>query len=291
MAVTSVLTGSAQTITATNGSQNIAAASTAGWVNGATIQGAGIPAGTRLGAIVANVSAKLVDASGNAVNFTGATGAVSVIVSSNNATLTITAAASGDTANPVTHIVNAGFGYLVGSRTIQTIGALKIILQIATGAVYDCTGYDYELGAGGSLRMNETYGCGIWRKGFVLQGSTWVKCYGGVINYSNFDGSNGLGGRSVFFNSGAPAGYPASKPSVHWSAVSWYESTGGSNAAAIPSMYYGAWSPSGLTSSGIFFDYTGDGAGANAGFSGSFGEVEDTMLYKCIGGVGTDAGQ
>ena len=160
MAVTVVLTGTAQNITATNGSPNITVASTTGWAVGATVQGTGFAAGTKILSFVANTSAVLSN------NFTGTSGTVSVIVSSNTGTLTVTLSASGDTASP-TDIINAGFGNLRSNKTLEIAGATKIILQIANGATYDCTGWNYELGAGSSLRANESYGTGTWRKGWV----------------------------------------------------------------------------------------------------------------------------
>jgi hypothetical protein len=279
MAVTYTLTGTTQSVTATNGSPNVTVASTTGWVVGATVQGTGWAAGTKIVSFVANTSAVFSN------NFTGTTGATNVIISSNTGTLTVTLAASGDTANP-SGIIAAGFGTLVGNITMQVFGACKIVLQIATGAVYDDTEWTYELGNGSSLRMNETYGCGIWRSGWILNGTGYVKAKGHTVNYNNFDGSSGAGGRSIFFNSGVPSGYVAgtTMPSVHWNDVGWFEYNG-SNAAAIPSMYYGSWSPVGLTSGRIVMDYKNDGAGANSGFGGSYGTIESMLLYKCIGGV------
>ena len=280
MAVTIVLTGTSQNITATNGSPNITVASTTGWVVGATIQGTGFAAGTKIVSFVANTSAVLSN------NFTGTTGTVSVVVSSNTGTLTVTLTASGDSASP-TNIISAGFGALIGQRTIQIYGRTYIVLQIATGATWDDTEWVYELGNSSSLRMNETYGCGTWRSGFSLEGSVYVKAKGHTVNYNDFDGSSGQGGRNIFFNSGTPTGYVAgtTMPTLHWNDVGWYQN-GGFNAAAIPSMVYGSWSPVGLKSGRIVFDYRG-GGGANSGFRGSYGTVESMLLYRSIGGIST----
>ena len=281
MAVTFTLTGTAQNITATNGSPNVTVASTAGWVVGATVQGTGFAAGTKIVSFVANTSAVLSN------NFTGTTGTVSVIVSSNTGTLTVRLSASGDTTTPL-GIIGAGFGIQRGNKTIEILGATKIILNIATGATYDDTEWVYELGSGSSLRMSETYGCGTWRSGWILQGSVYVKAKGHTVNYNNFDNSSGAGGRGIFFNSGAPAGYVAgtTMPTVHWNDTGWYEA-GGSNAAAIPALTYGTWSPVGLTSGRLVFDYQNDSAGANSGFGGSYGTIESVLMNRCIGGVGT----
>ena len=281
MAVSYTLTGTTQSVTATNGSPNVTVANTTGWAVGATVQGTGWAAGTKIVSFVPNTSAVFSN------NFTGTTGATNIIVSSNTGTLTIALAASGDTANP-NGIIAAGIGALIGNKTIQIYGATKIVLNIATGAVWDDTEWVYELGNGSSLRMNESYGCGIWRSGWILVGSTYIKAKGHTVNYNNYDNSTGVGGRTIFFNSGAPAGYVAgtTMPSVHWNDIGWYEA-GGSNAAAIPSMYYGSWSPVGLTSGRMAFDYSGDSAGANSGFGGSYGTIESVLLYRCIGGIGT----
>ena len=280
MAVTTVLTGTTQTISATNGSANITFASgvATNWVVGATIQGTGITAGTKILSITGTASTST--AAVLSTNFTGTTGSVSVIISSNTGTLTVTLAASGDTASPQTLITN-GFGVLRGTKTIEILGFTKIILQIATGATWDDTEWVYELGAGSSLRMNETYGCGTWRSGYILNGATYVKAKGATINYNNFDGSTGAGGRNIFFNSGAPTGYPTSKPTYNWNDISWNE-LGGSNAAAILATAYGT-----FNAGRIVMDYSGDSAGANAGIGGSFGTIESLLLYRCIGGVST----
>ena len=277
MAVSVVLTGTSQNVTATNGSATVAAASTTGWVVGATVQGTGWAAGTKLVSFVANTSGVFSN------NFTGTTGTTSIIVSSNTGTLTVQLSASGDTANPQT-MITAGFGSLIGNQTLQVFGACRIVLAIATGAVYDDTEWTYELGYSASLRFNESYGCGIWRSGWKLVGSSYIKAKGHTVNYSNF--GNNVGGQSVFFNSGTPAGYVAgtTMPSVHWNDCGWFEYSG-SNAAATPIAYYASWSPVGLTSGRIVFDYANDSAGANSGFGGSYGTIASLLLYRCIGGV------
>lgn len=276
MAVSTILTGTTQSITATNGSANITTASTSGWVVGATVQGTGWAAGTKIVSFVANTSAVFSN------NFTGTTGAASIIVSSNTGTLTVTLAASGDTASPQTLITN-GFGLLRGNKTMEVFGFCKIILQIATGATWDDTEWVYELGAGSSLRFNESYGCGTWRSGYILNGSTYIKAKGATINYNNFDGSTGAGGRGICFQSGAPPGFVAgtTQPTFQWNDMGWYEA-GGSNAAAILGTAYTT-----FNSGRIIFDYANDGSGANAGFTGSYGTIESLLLYRCIGGVST----
>lgn len=279
MAVSVVLTGTSQSVTATNGSASVTAASTTGWVVGATVQGTGWPAGTKIVSFVANTSGVFSN------NFTGTTGTSSIIVSSNTGTVTVTLGASGDTAGP-SNIISAGFGTQIGNQVIQIIGACHVVLAIATGAVYDDTEWHYELGNGASLRLNESYGCGIWRSGWKLKGSTWIKAKGHTVVAYNFGAS--VGGQSIFFNSGAPPGFVAgtTMPSVHWNDVGWYESGNSGNACPTPVAYYTSWSPVGLTSGRIVFDYWGDTA-PNSSFAGSYGTIESLLMSYCIGGVST----
>lgn len=288
MAVSIVMTGTTQSINATNGSSNVTftAGVATNWVVGATVQGTGWATGTKIVSITGTPATSTAAVLSN--NFTGTSGTSSVIVSSNNSTLTVSLTASGDTASP-TNIISAGVGILRGNKTLEILGATKIVLQIATGAVYDDTEWCYELGAASSLRFNESYGCGTWRSGWILQGSTYVKAKGHTVNYSNFDGSNNAGGRTIFFNSGAPTGYPTSKPTVHWNDTGWYAAPGTSNGSAIPAMQYGQWSPPGLSSGRLVFDYQNDSAGANSGFGGSFGTIESVLFNRCIGGISTGA--
>lgn len=280
MAVTTVLTGTSQNISATNGSANITFTSgvATNWVVGATIQGTGIPSGTKIASITGTPSTAT--AATLSANFTGTTGTVSVIVSSNTGTLTVTLSASGDTASPQTLITN-GFGLLRGNKSIEIFGATKIILQIATGAIWNDTEWVYELGNGSSLRLNESYGCGTWLSGYILNGSVYVKAKGHTVNYNNFDNSSGAGGRGICFQSGMPPGFVAgtTQPTLKWNDVGWYEA-GGSNGAAILGTAY-----SKFDAGRIVFDYSGDSAGANAGFTGSYGTIESLLLYRCIGGV------
>lgn len=206
--------------------------------------------------------------------------AVTVVLSGSDVTVTLSA--SGDTASPQ-NIITAGYGTLRGNKTIHLNGAYKVKLQIATGATYDDTEWVYEIPAGGSLRWNDTYGCGTWRSGYILNGSTYVKAKGHTVNYNNFDGSTGAGGRSIFYNSGIPTGFVegTTHPTLKWNDVSWVE-FGGSNAAAI---LFGSYIK--YDCGRIVMDYSGDGAGANAGFSGSYGSIESLLIYRAIGGVGT----
>lgn len=279
MAVTYTLTGTSQNVTAVVGSNAVTATDTTGWVVGATVQGTGWAAGTKIVSFVANTSGVFSN------NFTGVAGVTAVVVSSNTGTLTITLAASGDTAGP-SNVIAAGFGALIGNKTIQIYGATKLILQIATGAIWDCTEWNYELGSGSSLRMNETYGCGTWIKGYKLVGSTYIPAAGGTINYTNFDGSNNLGGRNIFFNSGAPTGYPTTKPTLRWNDVSWVVQSGTSNGSAFATPTYSTWN-----AGKIVMDYYLDSAGANAGIGGSFGTISEVSLLRVNSSIskGADA--
>ena len=255
-----------------------------GWQVGALVAATGLAANTNVNSVVCGQSVTLSN------TFTGTTGTVSVVCSSfASSVCTITLAASGDTATPGNFISN-GYGLSGGNKVINIVGALRIKLQIATGAVFDDTGWTYNFGAGGGIQMNETYGCGIWRSGYVLNGSTYVPAKGHTINYNNFVGSSGAGGASIFYNSGTPAGYVAgtTMPTVQWNDVSWVEQNG-SNGAAIPTMYYGSWGNSTVYCGRVVFDYNVDSAGANSGFGGSYGYINELLLAKCIGIVSTGA--
>lgn len=100
MAVTLTLTGTNQTIAATNGSPNITftAGIAANWVVGATIKGTGWAVGTKILSITGTPATAIAAVLSN--NFTGTTGAATVIASSNNATAVFDLTASGDTATP-----------------------------------------------------------------------------------------------------------------------------------------------------------------------------------------------
>ena len=255
-----------------------------GWQVGALVAATGLAANTNVNSVVCGQSVTLSN------TFTGTTGAVSVVCSSfASSVCTITLAASGDTATPGNFISN-GYGLSGGNKVLNIVGALRIKLQIATGAVFDDTEWTYNFGAGGGIQMNETYGCGIWRSGYVLNGSTYVPAKGHTINYNNFVGSSGTGGASIFYNSGTPAGYVAgtTMPTVQWNDVSWVEQNG-SNGAAIPTMYYGSWGNSTVYCGRVVFDYNVDSAGANSGFGGSYGYINELLLAKCIGSVSTGA--
>ena len=206
---------------------------------------------------------------------------MAVTVTLSGLDVTVTLSASGDTASPQ-NIITAGYGTLRGNKTIHLNAAYKVKLQIATGATYNDTEWVYEIPAGGSLRWNDTYGCGTWLSGYILNGSTYVKAKGATINYNNFDNSSGAGGRNIFYNSGIPSGFVAgtTHPTLKWNDVAWVE-FGGSNAAAILAGSYIKYD-----CGRIIMDYSGDSAGANAGISGSYGNIETLLLYRCIGGVG-----
>ena len=277
MAVTLTMTGTSQSISATNGNANITFASgvATNWVVGATIQGIGIPVGTKILSITGTPSTSTAAVLSN--NFTGTTGAVSAIISSNNATVVFSLGASGDTATPQ-NIINLGLGSTPAGQTnaIQIFGRTFIEIQIANGATFDDTEWTYYLGLYSYIQVNETY-TGTWRSGWKLNGSTYIKAKGATIYYQQARAVQG--GTALGKNSGIPVGFPANKLKLHWNDVAWIGMSG-SNYAIGPQLYYGEWYQCG----DIVFDYWGD-SGANASFSGSYGSIEKLSMYKVIGGV------
>ncbi len=269
------MTGTSQTISATNGSPNITFASgvATNWVVGATIQGTGWATGTKIVSITGTPATSTAAVLSN--NFTGTTGSTTVIASSNNATAVLSLSASGDTASPQ-NIISLGLGALIAPKTIQIYGRTFIELQIAQGATYDDTEWTYLLGLYSYIQANETY-TGTWRSGFVLVGSSYVKAKGATIMYQQARAV--AGGTSCFKNSGIPAGFPANKFKAHWNDVAWI-GLNGTNYAMSPQMFYGEWYQCG----DIVYDGYGDG-GANGSFAGSYGSIEKLSMLKYIGGI------
>ncbi len=99
MAFSAVLTGTAQSCTLTSGSNSIVVSSATGLVVGATIQGTGVPTGSRIGTI-SGTTVTMVTATGAVSNAT-ASGAQNLIFSSVfGSVLTVSLSASGDYATP-----------------------------------------------------------------------------------------------------------------------------------------------------------------------------------------------
>lgn len=277
MAVTTVMTGTNQTMTVVAGSPNVTFTSgvAANWLVGATVQGMSWPAGTKIVSITGTPATAT--AAVLSVNYPSTSGSGTVIVSSNNATITLALTASGDTASPQT-LITAGFGSLDDPKSIQIYGRTYIQLQISNGATYDDTDWVYMLGLYSYIQAHEGY-TGTWRSGWVLNGSTYIKAKGATVRYQQARAA--AGGTSVLTNSGIPAGFPTNKLKLHWNDMAWL-SLNGTNFAMFPGAQYAEWYQCG----DIIFDYYGDN-GANGSFTGSYGSIEKLSMLRVIGGIST----
>jgi hypothetical protein len=196
MAFVATLTGTARSINATNGSPNVTVTNTAGFVVGATVQGTGWAAGTRIVSFVANTSAVFSN------NFTGTTGATNVIVSSvSGSILTIELTASGDVAT-WQNVFNAGFGVLQGTKSLLYHGALIVRFgSIVSGARFDHQDWTVEFGDGGRVQFDSGLLAGEQRGGYDVAGSLLVKAAGPTFVF-NPGADAPLGGYSLFLNTG-----------------------------------------------------------------------------------------
>ena len=194
MAFVATLTGTGRNCTLTSGSATMTVSSNTGLVVGATIQGTGIPAGTKINSI----SGTTVVMSANAT----AAGTQSLIFSSvYGSTLTIQATASGD-APTWQNVLNAGFGILQGSRSLFHPGALTITFgSIVSGARFDHQDWTVEFGTGGRMLFDSGLLAGEQRGGYFQAGTLLIKTDGPTFVFNNFNNS-GVGGSSLFLNTG-----------------------------------------------------------------------------------------
>ena len=194
MAFVATLTGTGRNCTLTSGSATMTVSSNSGLVVGATIQGTGIPTGTKINSI----SGTTVVMSANAT----ASGTQSLIFSSVfGSTLTIQATASGD-APTWQNVFNAGFGTLQGSRSLFHPGALTIVFgSIVAGARFDHQDWTVEIGTGGRMLFDSGLLAGEQRGGYFVAGTLLIKTDGPTFVFNNFNNS-GVGGSSLFLNTG-----------------------------------------------------------------------------------------
>lgn len=277
MAFSVTMTGTNQTMTVVAGSPNVTFASgvATNWVVGATVQGMSWPAGTKIVSITGTPATST--AAVLSVNYPSTSGSGTVIVSSNNATLTVALNASGDTATPQ-NIISAGFGLLTDYKTIQIFGRTYVELRISQGAIYDDTEWTYLFGLYSYMQVNETY-TGIWRSGFVPVGDKLIKAKGASLRFNIARAVQG--GTSIFKNSGLPSGFPTNKLKVQWNDFV-IKSSGGSNYCVAPGAFYAEFDNCGDIIVDAF-----DDTGANGSFSGSFGSIEKLSMNRIIGGLQT----
>ncbi len=276
MAFSYTLTGTGQNCTLTTGQSNIVVSSATGLVVGATIQGTGIPTGTRIGSI-SGTTIGLVNASGVSVTAT-ATGTQSLIFSSvYGSTLTISATASGDYATPA-DIYNAGFGTMsenIAKREIFFAGGLTIIWSnIVSGAVFDFVNWSLEFGVGGRWLFQESSIVGELRGGYLVNGTQFLKTAGPTF-YSNNWNNNGAGGSSMFQNVSGTTNQGLFR--MHNPR---FVQIAGSNAAFVFNSARMT-----MTVENMILDYQTDSAGANAGIGAAFGTLKNTYLIKTNAGI------
>lgn len=276
MAFSAVLTGTGQSCTLTSGQSTITVTSASGLVVGATIQGTGIPTGTRIGKIV-GTTVTLVNSSGVEVTAT-ATGTQSLIFSSvYGSVLTISQSASGDYHTPQ-DIYNAGFGVMsnnIAKREIFFPGALKVIWSnIVSGAVFDFLNWSLEFGVGGYWIFQESSILGELRGGYLVNGTQFIKTAGPTF-YSNNWNNNGAGGSSMFESLTG-----TSNQGLFRMHNPRFIQVAGNNASFIFNS-----SRMTMTVENMILDYQTDTAGANAGIGAAFGTLKNTYLIKTNAGI------
>jgi hypothetical protein len=168
--------------------------SNTGLVVGATIQGTGIPSGTK----ITSIAGTTITMSANATE----AGTQSLIFSSvYGSTLTIQANASGD-APTWQNVFNAGFGLLQGSRSLFHPGALTITFgSIVAGARFDHQDWTVEFGTGGRMLFDSGLLAGEQRGGYFQASTLLIKTDGPTFVFNNFNNST-VGGSSLFLNTG-----------------------------------------------------------------------------------------
>jgi hypothetical protein len=269
MAFVATLTGTNQSVNATNGSPNVTVASTAGWVVGATIQGTGWAAGTKIVSFVANTSAVFSN------NFTGTTGATNVIVSSvYGSNLTITLTASGDVGT-WQNVFNAGFGSLQGSRSLLHPGALTITFgSIVSGARFDHQDWTVEFGTGGRMLFDSGLLAGEQRGGYMIAGSLLIKADGPTFVFNNWN-NGAAGGSSMFLNTG---GLLTQGGTFRMHDARFVVRTGNNMCPAFTSVR------DLMIVENLILDYEGD-AGPNASIGCGFGTILNPKIIKANSGI------
>ena len=275
MAVSIVLTGTGQNCTLTSGQNTITVTSTTGLVVGATIQGTGIPTGTRIGKIV-GTTVTLVNASGVEVNAT-VTGTQSLIFSSVwGSVLTITMSASGDYATPQ-NIYNAGFGILqdnTSTRQLLFAGSLGVIWRdMVAGSVFDFQNWVLEFGNRGYWAWSQSSIFGELRGGYLVNGTQFIKSSGPTFISNNFKNAT-AGGSNMFIDTatGAMTGtFRMNDLRIVYQV--------GANTA--PFFVTGRMN---CIVDNMILDYQG-GSGANASIGAAYGTINNTTIVRANSGI------
>lgn len=281
MAISIVMTGTARSCTLTSGSNSMVVSSATGLVVGATIQGTGVPTGSRIGTIN-GTTVTMVTATGANSNATVG-GAQNLIFSSvYGSTLTITMSDATDYATPQ-NIYDAGFGVMsdnIGKREILFPGGLTVIWQdIVAGAVFDFLNWTLEFGVGGRWQFLGASILGELRGGYLVNGTQFMKTAGPTF-YSNSWNNGGAGGSNMW--TGTATGSMTGKFRMH--NVRFVEYAG-SNA----SFYFAAGRMEMIVEN-MILDHQGDSAGANASIGAAFGTLKNTYIVKANAGISATNG-
>lgn len=276
MAVSIVMTGTGQNCTLTSGQSTITVTSATAIVAGATIQGTGIPTGTRVGKIV-GTTVTLVNNTGVEVTAT-ASGTQSLIFSSvYGSILTISMSASGDTANMMS-IYNAGFGVMsdnLAQREIFFPGGLGLEWKnIVAGAVFDFQNFTVETGVRGYWAWEQSSIFGTLLGGYLVNGTQYIKSAGPTFISNNFKNAT-AGGSNMF--TGTATGTVTGTFRMNNMRVIYQV---GSNTAP-----YFACGRMNCIVDNMILDYQG-GSGPNAGISAAFGTLTNTTIVKANSGIG-----
>ena len=275
MPFVATLTGTGQNCTLTSGSNSIVVTSATGLVVGATIQGTGVPTGSRIGTIN-GTTVTMVTAAGAPSNATVG-GTQSLIFSSVwGSVLSISLTASGDFAT-MQNIYNAGFGVMQDNLAVREIyfpGAMGIEWKnIVAGAVFDHQNWTLECGPRGYWAWEQSTILGEIRGGYLVNGAQFVKASGPKFISNDFKNS-APGGSNVFTGTatGAVTGtFRMNKMQ--------FVATNGSNRA--PFFVCGRMN---CIVDDPVFDYQGDSA-ANASIGAAFGLLNNPTVIRANSGI------
>lgn len=276
MAVSIVLTGTGRNCTLTSGTNTIVVSSATGLVVGATIQGTGIVAGTRISAI-SGTTITMQFENGTNSNAT-VSGTQSLIFSSVwGSVLTISMSASGDTSN-MDAIYNAGFGIKQRNQSTREIffpGAMGIEWKnMVAGSVFDFQNWTIECGSLGYWAWEQSTIFGELRGGYLVNGTQFIKSSGPTFISNNFKNS-AAGGSNMF--TGTATGTVTGTFRMNNLRVVYQV---GSNTA--PFFATGRMN---CIVDNMILDYQA-GGGPNAGISAAFGTLNNTTIVRANSGIG-----
>lgn len=275
MAVSIVMTGTGRSCTLTSGSNSMVVSSATGLVVGATIQGTGIPTGSRIRSI--SGTTVLMETGTGADSNATVSGAQSLIFSSVwGSILTISMSASGDTSN-MDAIYNAGFGVKqrgLAAREIYFPGALGVEWKnIVAGAIFDFQNWTVECGPRGYWAWEQSSIFGELRGGYLVNGTQFIKAAGPTFISNDFKNST-AGGSNMFTGT----------------ATGTVTGTFRMNNLRVVATNSGNRCPFFVTGrmncivDNMILDYQGD-SGPNASFGAAFGALNNTTIVKANSGI------